>query len=240
MRAMILAAGLGSRLSPLTDTVPKALVRVAGQPMIMRLMHKLITLGYDDFVVNLHHHAGQLRDFLERHKPSGVTIQYSDETDALLDTGGALKRARYLLEGGGPFLVHNVDVWTTLAPQRLMEGFDEAGVSAVLAVRDRETSRYLLFDEEDRLCGWRNNTTGEERMAVHGADVLNPLAFSGIQVIDPMLFQWFPHHQRFSLVDLYLRAVSGGAVIKGLLHNQDQWFDLGTVERIKAVEEVIA
>lgn len=236
MKAFILAAGIGSRLSPLTDDIPKAMVPVAGKPMILHLLERLAGLGITQFVVNLHHHADKLQSYLESLSLPCVTIEYSDERDALLDTGGALKRAAGYFGNGAPFLIHNVDVWTTLSPFTLLNMHRQSGALATLAVRNRVSSRYLLFNNNMRLSGWENRKTGEKIIVNESVDRLSPLAFSGVQIVSPELFDHFPHSDRFSLIELYLQAASSGR-IKGVIHDTDEWYDLGTPENIQRLDD---
>lgn len=235
MKAMILAAGLGTRLKPLTNDLPKALVPVQGKPMILHLIERLMQQGISSFVVNLHHHAEMLRDFLLSIDDPGITLQFSDERDALLDTGGAIKRAARYFEHEERFLVHNVDVWTNLSLSNMIKLHDANRAMATLAVRDRITSRYLLFNDRSALCGWQNRNSGEQILVDQAEKHLYPLAFSGIQIVSPEIFRYFPENDRFSLVSLYL-AAAPTARIFAYRHDHDQWSDLGNQERIDALD----
>lgn len=235
MKALILAAGLGTRLQPLTHTIPKALVPVAGKPMIRHLIERLAEHGVSDFVVNLYHHAGRLNDYLLSVDIPGVTIQCSDEKETLLETGGALKRAASFFCDGKPFLVHNVDVWTNLDPNLLLKNHLQTGALVTLAVRNRMSSRYFLFDDAMQLCGWENRKKGEKILLKEGLEDITPLAFSGIQIIDPAIFSFFPPEDRFSLVSFYLSSVPSSG-IRGYIHDDEYWYDLGTPENIARVE----
>ena len=223
---MILAAGLGTRLKPLTDRMPKALVPVGGTPLLEGLIGRLQKAGYDDFVINVHHFPDQIEAFLKAHGNFGSRIALSDERDLLRETGGALRHAARLLQDapGGWFLVHNVDIITDLDYATLVSGFRPAERKgpdgefrlagkpspdplAILAVSDRKTSRYLLFDNDMRLVGWTNIDTGEVRSPWPELDVkqCRRLAFSGISmlstVILPLMQSW---PERFSVIDFYL------------------------------------
>jgi NDP-sugar pyrophosphorylase family protein len=235
MKAMILAAGLGTRLMPLTNDLPKALVPVKGKPMILHLIERLMQQGVDHFVVNLHHHAGMLRDFLLSLDVPGITLQCSDERDALLDTGGAIKRAARFFEHEEHFLVHNVDIWTNLDINKMIRMHTANRAMGTLAVRDRPTTRYLLFNDHSSLCGWQNLKTGEEMLVHQEEKHLTPLAFSGIQIVSPGIFRYFPAHERFSLVELYLAAAATERIV-AYRHDQDDWSDLGTPERINSLD----
>lgn len=209
MKAMIFAAGLGTRLKPLTDQIPKALVPVGGRPLLEHLLLKMKRAGITDVTINVHHFAGKIKEFLAENRNFDINISISDETDMLLDTGGGLKKALPLLDGNEPILVHNVDILSNLdfgiliAAHRLEDG-------ATLVVSQRATSRYLLFDENQRLCGWVNTRT-----AAYRPDTLverpewQRLAFSGIQIITPrLLHQLDKMPMRFSIIDFYLHIMA--------------------------------
>ena len=157
---MIFAAGLGSRLKPLTDNMPKALVPVAGKPMLEHVILKLKEAGFDQIVINIHHLGQQIIDFLQANNNFGVKIYISDERDYLLDTGGGIKKAALFLQGDEPFLVHNVDILSNVDLKQLYQQHVNNNALATLLVSQRQTSRYLLFNQENKLCGWRNHATG--------------------------------------------------------------------------------
>ncbi|MBR6863328.1 MAG: nucleotidyltransferase family protein [Bacteroidales bacterium] len=220
MKAMIFAAGLGTRLKPITDTMPKALVPVCGQPLLYHVITKLVAAGYDDLVVNVHHFPDQIIHYLHSHD-FGAHIAVSDERDFLRETGGGIKYARPLLvkeeipgqagnDGNEPFLVHNVDIVSNLDLQWLRERHRE-GALATLVVSERKTQRYFLFDEGGRMKGWTNIATGEVRSPFPDIDPerCRKLAFAGIHLISPAIFDAFDRYgfgDRFSIVDFYLRA----------------------------------
>ena len=209
MKAMVFAAGLGTRLKPITDSMPKALVPVCGEPLLGHVLRKLVASGYDDIVVNVHHFAGQIREYLDSHD-FGVRISVSDESDLLRETGGAVRHARPLLEGGGNFLIHNVDIISDLDLQWFRNACRPEAL-ATLLVSDRQTQRYFLFDDSMRLVGWTNLASGEVRSPYPGLDAgkCRRLAFAGIHNISPRIFEVFDSYgcpERFSIVDFYLRA----------------------------------
>lgn len=209
MKAMVFAAGLGTRLKPITDSIPKALVPVCGDPLLGHVLRKLVASGYDDIVVNVHHFAGQIREYLDSHD-FGVRISVSDESDLLRETGGAVRHARPLLEGGGNFLIHNVDIISDLDLQWFRNACRPEAL-ATLLVSDRQTQRYFLFDDSMRLVGWTNLASGEVRSPYPGLDAgkCRRLAFAGIHNISPRIFEVFDSYgcpERFSIVDFYLRA----------------------------------
>ena len=207
MKALVFAAGLGTRLKPLTDTTPKALVPVGGVALLERVMRKLVAAGYNDIVINVHHFADQIRDFVAAHDNFGVKVSFSDETDLLRETGGGIRHAAPLLEGGSePFLVHNVDILSNL-DLAWFRAQHQAGDLSTILVSDRPTQRYFLFDDAGLLVGWTNIATGEVRSPYAGIDpdCCTRLAFSGIHCIDPAIFplmrEW---PEKFPIVDFYL------------------------------------
>ena len=205
---MIFAAGLGTRLKPITDTMPKALVPVCGQPLLYHVITKLVAAGYDDLVVNVHHFPDQIIHYLHSHD-FGVRIAVSDERDFLRETGGGIRYAAPLL-GSEPFLVHNVDIVSNLDLQWMREQHRE-GALATLVVSERKTQRYFLFDEDNRLKGWTNIATGEVRSPYPDIDPdrCRKFAFAGIHLMSPAIFDAFDQYgfgDRFSIVDFYLRA----------------------------------
>ena len=236
MKAMIFAAGLGTRLRPLTNDRPKAMVEIHDMPLLEIQIRRLKALGFRKFVVNVHHFGQMVIDFLAAKDHFGVEIQVSDERDLLLDTGGGLKKAAEWLDGQDPFFVCNVDVVTDLNPQLLMDAHRKGNALATLALRDRSTSRYLLWDEEMRLCGWKNIKTGEVKG--NPGDDATPLAFSGMQVISPELFPLMEQEGVFSIIDVYLDLMKTGR-IKGLRHDDTLWMDVGKPPELKKAEEII-
>lgn len=204
-QAMIFAAGLGTRLKPLTDTMPKALVRVGGQPLIWHVIMKLKAAGYERIVVNVHHFAQQIIDYLQANDNFGLDIRISDETSGLLETGGGIKKAMPLFDPSEPILIHNVDILSNLEFNSLSM---VAPPDALLVVSQRNTKRYLLFDDEMILDGWTNIETGEVRSPYPALDPtdLKCLAFSGIHMIWPRLFPLFQDMpERFGIIDFYLK-----------------------------------
>lgn len=228
MKAMIFAAGLGTRLKPLTDTMPKALVPVNGEPMLKMVLDRLIAAGYDDIVINIHHFASQIRDYVAANGSFGVKISFSDESDLLRDTGGGIKFAEPLLGKAESFLVHNVDIDSNLDFGWFREQHrDDA--AATLLVSRRETSRYLLFDDDMRLVGWQNIRTGEIRSPYGNIDPdqCTPLAFSGIHYASPSVFPLmkdFP--EVFSIIDFYL-SICRAHVVRGVVPASLSVRDLG-------------
>lgn len=237
MKAMIFAAGLGTRLYPLTGSIPKALVKVAGKTLLQRAIEKVGQAGFTEIVINIHHFGDQIIEFLHLNQNFGLNICISDEREQLLDTGGAILKAAPLLRGGQPFLVYNVDVLSNIDLSQLYDFHVKKGGIATLAVRNRQTSRYLLFDSEMRLSGWKNIVTNEEKIARRSAEY-DAFAFSGIQFIDPALFDMITETGKFSLIPLYLRLAEVH-VIHGFRDTSSLWMDLGKPGQIQEAERLL-
>jgi NDP-sugar pyrophosphorylase family protein len=237
MKAMIFAAGLGTRLYPLTRSVPKALVTVAGKTLLQRAIGKISQAGFTEIIINIHHFGDQIIEFLNLNQNFGLNIRISDEREQLLDTGGAILKAAPMLKGTEPFLVYNVDVLSNLDWSHLYDFHIRKGGIATVAVRNRSTSRYLLFDEEMRLSGWKNIATGEEKIA-RRSEECDPLAFSGIQIIDPALLDMITETGKFSLIPLYLR-LAGDHLIYGFRDTSSLWMDLGKPDQLEEAEKLL-
>ena len=236
---MVFAAGLGTRLKPITDTLPKALVPICGQPLLYHVIRKLADSGYDEIVVNIHHFADMIRDYLACHD-FGVKISVSDETGLLLETGGAIQHARPLLDGE-PFLVHNVDIISDLDLQWFRSQARPEALSTLL-VSERNTQRYFLFDDDMRLVGWTNLATGEVRCPYKGlkAEECKRYAFAGIHQISPRIFKAFDEYGftgRFPIVDFYLRACRDYPVY-GVVPESLTMVDVGKFETLAEAEKV--
>ena len=245
-QAMIFAAGLGTRLKPLTDTMPKALVRVGGQPLLWHVIQKLKAAGYERIVVNVHHFAQQIVDYLRENDNFGLDIRISDETSGLLETGGGIKKALPLFDQDSPVLIHNVDILSNVNLRRIFEftasaAATDASVDALLLVSDRKTKRYLLFDDEMILDGWTNIETGEVRSPYPGLDSmgLKRLAFSGIHMIWPRIYPLFEQMpERFGIIDFYLRYCHQCAFL-GLEKKDLQLLDVGKLDTLEQAEAFI-
>ena len=234
---MIFAAGLGTRLYPFTIDKPKALVEIAGKTLLQMAIEKVGNAGYNDLVVNVHHHGNQIIDFLERNKNFGLNISISDEQDQLLDTGGGIKKAASYLSGSGPFLVYNVDVLSNIDLDVLRSYHMKRGGLATLAVRDRKTARYLVFNEDMLLTGWKNINTGAKKI-MRTSVTQKILAFSGIQIIDPSIFNKITESGSFSLISLYLRLAETQSIF-GYSDTSSLWMDLGKPEQLKEAEKYV-
>jgi len=236
MKAMIFAAGLGTRLYPLTLDKPKALVEIAGKSLLQMAIEKVSRAGYTDLVINVHHFGDQIIRFLENKNNFGLNISISDERDQLLDTGGGILKAAPYLDGDEPFLVYNVDVLSNIDLTVFRQYHEKRGGLATLVVRDRNTSRYLAFDESMQLSGWRNIKTGEE-IASRNMQNCNLLAFSGIQLIEPAIFKLITENGKFPLIPLYLR-LSAANPIFAYNDNSSIWMDLGKTDQLKEAEKL--
>ena len=232
---MVLAAGLGTRLRPLTDHKPKALVEVAGRTMLEIALERLRGAGVREVIVNAHHFADQLIEYLRAHENFGMRVEISRE-DVLLDTGGGLKQAAWFFRGDDePFLLHNVDVVSTIDLGRMVEAHRENAALATLAVQTRKTSRPLLFDEDGLLCGRRR----EKVEMVRNVEALSALAFCGIHVIEPRMLGMMEEEGVFSIIDTYLRLAGRGERIMAFRADAYSWRDLGKAEEIAAAESEI-
>ena len=234
MKAMLFAAGLGTRLKPFTDYNPKALVEVNSKTLLEHNIRYLQRFGIYDVVVNVHHFASKIEDTLFEHDGFGSNITISDERGELLETGGGLKKAAPFFACEDSFVVMNVDVLTNLDLSKMIAAYRASNAIGTLAVMKRASSRQLLFDEQMTLCGWVNNTTNEERISRKAAP-LEPFAFSGIQVLSQTVLEQIPFTGKFSLIDLYLHlAVSH--IIKGYDHSGNLFIDVGKPGSIEQAE----
>lgn len=237
MKAMIFAAGLGTRLRPLTDTMPKALVPVDGKPLLHHLLTKLQQSGFTHVVVNVHHHAEQIKEYIATHNYD-MKIDISDESEMLLDTGGGLRKAATLLAGDEPILVHNVDILSNLDLHKLMASHTPERLSTVV-VSNRKTSRYLLFDDNNYMRGWTNITSGEVKPQNLDTTGLHQTAFAGIHVVSPRIFELMQAYpEKFSIIDFYLQALQGNDIV-GYTPHDFAMLDVGKVDVLSAAEEFI-
>lgn len=240
---MIFAAGLGTRLRPLTDNMPKALVPVAGRPMLEHVILHLKKYGFTEVVVNIHHFGQQITDFLQANNNFGINIYISDERDELLDTGGGIKKARPLLDGNEPFLVHNADILTDMDLAAFYQYHTKCNSEATVLVSKRNTSRYLLLDEADILKGWINKSTGEVKPQgfSYEAGQYKEMAFGGVHVISPTLFRYMEGEAwkgKFSIIPFYL-SICHEAKIQGYPLQDFQWFDIGKPETLALAEAAL-
>lgn len=226
MKALVFAAGLGTRLRPLTDNIPKALVEVNGAPLLEHVIKKLAAAGVSEFVVNTHHFHEKIAEFLRSKNNFGFRIDLSHEPGFPLETGGGLKKAAPLLAGAGPFFAYNSDVWSEMDLRALYGAHQASGALATLAVRERPSKRHLMFDGDLNLKG----REGEAEAAG-----LRPLAFSGIQVVSPEIFGKLTEDGVFSIAAAYLRLAAAGEKIKAFEDRSRFWSDIGDLGRLEAV-----
>jgi NDP-sugar pyrophosphorylase family protein len=240
MKAMILAAGLGTRLRPLTNDRPKALVEIAGRTLLEITLARLRSVGVTEVIVNVHHFADMVSGYLQSHDNFGMKIEVSREDDALLDTGGGLKKAaHFFLENSSnePLILHNVDVISTIDLERMIRVHKQNSALATLAVKSRKSSRYLLFDDQLQLCGRR--ISDQEPELVRPSENLKPLAFSGIHVISPRLLGMMHDDGAFSIIKTYLDLSARGEKIQAFSADEYYWRDLGKPESVKQAAEDI-
>lgn len=240
MKAMILAAGLGARLRPLTDGTPKALVDVGGAPLLEFILKRLAEAGVTQFIVNTHHQADKLTNFLEDKKSKGLKVEISRETFFPLETGGGLKKAAWFFDDGKPFFLCNGDVYTEMDLAAMYAAHPESGTLATLAVKERPSSRQLLFDRDLNLRG--RSDASKEGPEWAGTPVADPLKlpFSGVHVISPEIFPLMTETGVFSIMDVYLRLAGTGAKIKGYRMDDAYWADIGTLEKLEALKRYVA
>jgi len=235
---MILAAGLGTRLKPWTDKHPKALATVNGKSLLQRNIEYLQQYNICNVVVNVHHFADQVINAVEQNKGWGSNITISDETNAVLETGGGLKKAAPYLKDSDCFILMNCDILTDLDLSALITYHQQEKPLATLAVTNRKTSRYFLFNGNDELCGWRNVSTGEEKISKE-AKTYYQKAFSGIHVLSNKIFSLMPQEGKFSMIDVYL-SLAATETIKCFDHSDGKFIDAGKPESIEKAEELFA
>ncbi len=236
MKAMIFAAGLGTRFKPWTDKHPKALALVNGKSLLQRNIEYLQEYSITDVVVNVHHFADQVIDAVNNNNGWGSNIMISDETDEVLETGGGLWKARHLLEDNEPFITLNADFLTNLDINKLLQFHKDKQGLISFGVSNRNSSRNFLFDETNRLCGWINNNTGEERISIHKAGMM-PMAYSCVVVFEQSVFDHIRQRGKFSLVDTYL-SLAAEYPIYGFDHSGDKLVDVGKPESVAIAEKL--
>jgi NDP-sugar pyrophosphorylase family protein len=241
MKAMIFAAGLGTRLKPITDERPKALVPVSGKPLLQHIIEKLVASGFTEVIINVHHFAGQIIQFLQDNNNFNIDIRISDESGMLLDTGGGIRKVSHFFNDGKPFLVHNVDILSNADLTELYNYHVQKGGISTLLVSHRQTSRYLLFNEENTLEGWVNDLTGEIKTPFPDLSIqhMRKMAFSGVHVLSPDIFNWmnnFP--EKFSIIDFYL-DIAAKTTIKGYPVEDLKIIDVGKIDSLKEAENFV-
>ncbi len=234
MKAMLFAAGLGTRLKPFTDHYPKALVEVNNKTLLEHNIRYLQRFGIYEVIVNVHHFASKIEDILFENDGFGSDVIFSDERNELLETGGGLKKAAFFFSNEADFVVMNVDILTNLDLGKMISAHNESNAFGTLAVMKRESSRQLLFNGNMHLCGWINNKTNEERISRREPN-LQPFAFSGIQVLSQKVLTDIPFQGKFSLIDLYLHLAKNNTII-GYDHSGNLFIDVGKPESIEKAE----
>jgi NDP-sugar pyrophosphorylase family protein len=235
MKAMIFAAGKGTRLKSLTEYTPKALIKMNGVPMLEIVILKLKAIGVNEIVINVHYLAEQIIDFLKKKNNFDIHIEISDEQKQLLDTGGGLKKASWFFNDKKPFIVHNVDIISNIDLLKMYENHLKNEAMVSVAIRKRISSRYFLFNQQNELSGWKNIKTSESIITKSDKN-LNERAFSGIHIINPEIFNLIKDSTNFSIVNTYLELSKTRKII-GFDHTNDYWFDIGTIDKLKETED---
>lgn len=234
---MLFAAGLGTRLKEETADKPKALVEVGGKPLLQHAIEKLSAEGASRIVVNVHHFATQVIDFIKS-KDWGVPVLISDESDKLLETGGGLKFASHLFSPDEPILICNVDILSNINLQDVIVQHAQSNAIATLVVRERQTQRYFKFSPEQNLVGWINKKTGETKISrSENFQEATEMAFSGIHIVEPQIFDFMPEEDRFSIVQVYLELAKTKN-IKGYFDNSDLWMDVGKTAQLEEARKL--
>jgi NDP-sugar pyrophosphorylase family protein len=238
MKAMIFAAGLGTRFKPWTDSHPKALAVVNGKSLLQRNIEYLQQYNITEVVVNVHHFADQIIEAIEKNNGWGSNIIISDERNEVLETGGGLLKAKSLLQGNEPFVTLNADILTDLSIDNLLSFHRQNKALISFGITNRKSSRCFLFDENNRLCGWENNVTGEKKISI-AKDNLKPMAYSCVVVFEPNIFDIIPQQGKFSLTETYL-SLAANHLILGYEHSGDRFIDVGKPESVAVAEKLFA
>ncbi len=233
---MIFAAGLGTRFKPWTDKHPKALAMINGKSLLQRNIEYLQKYDIENVIINVHHFADQVADAIKKNNGWGSHIIISDESDMLLETGGGLLKAKNLFPSKERFITCNVDILTDLDINKLIAFHEKLKPLISFGVTNRKTSRYFLFNEKDRLCGWRNKNAGEEKIVVHQSGLIEK-AYSCVVVFEPGIFSLMPFTGKFSLVDIYLKLAADHLIL-GYDHTGDKFVDVGKPENIAIAESL--
>ena len=235
---MIFAAGKGTRLQPLSNNMPKALVKIGGIPMIEYQIKKIISFGFNEIIINVSHFADQIIEFIKKKNNFNIHISFSHEQDELLDTGGGLKKASWFFNDNKPFLVHNVDPLCNINLKQLYDFHLNMHPLATLAVKNRSTSRFFVFNSDNILCGWE--FPAENKKIVSREFITNSyrIAFSCMQILDPEIFSLIEEEGAFSLTKLYLRLATDNDIY-AYQHDEDYWFDMGSTEKLKIAEDFL-
>ena len=233
---MILAAGLGTRLKDLTKNTPKALIKIKNKSLLEILIANLKSQGINKVIINIHHHAQQIIDYVNSNNKFGIEIEFSQE-DQLLDTGGGLKKAAWFFDDGESFLLHNVDVISDINIANMLDFHESMKSMVSIAIRSRKTSRYFLFDSNNILSGWKNEATNEQKIVQETTNKLLPYSFMGIHIISPEVFKYFPKEENFSIVDFYLNIAAANKIL-GFPADKYSWIDCGKAENLIEAEKI--
>jgi NDP-sugar pyrophosphorylase family protein len=233
MKAMILAAGLGSRLKPITYTIPKALISVAGKPLLFFLIDKLKLAGVDEIIINVYHHAAQVIQYIEDNNNFDIRVEISREKN-LLDTGGGLKKAAWFFDNNQPFILHNVDVISSIDLIQMLEFHKKNDALVTLAVKKRKSSRYLLFGQNNQLVGWRSTEKEKTEIVKAINEPLETLSFLGVHIVSPAIFPILPEAEVFPIIKAYLALAKKEKRIIAYQSKTDFWLDLGRKENLQA------
>jgi NDP-sugar pyrophosphorylase family protein len=236
MKAMIFAAGLGTRFKPWTDTNPKALAIINGKSLLQRNIEYLQKYGITDVVVNVHHFPDKIIDTILANDGWGSTITISDERNKVLETGGGLLNARQYLQNNEPFITLNADILTDFPIDELIDFHQQKKALISFGVSNRKTSRNFLFDKNNQLCGWENNTTGEQRISIQNR-TLHQLAYSCVAIFEPTVFDKIQQSGKFSLTETYLSLAEENLIV-GFEHNNNRWIDVGKPESVEVAEKL--
>jgi NDP-sugar pyrophosphorylase family protein len=237
MKAMIFAAGLGTRLRPLTNDRPKALVEVNGTPLLEFTIRRLIHFGVRDIIINVHHFADKIHAFLQENDNFGIHIVTSHEVEKPLETGGGLKKAAWFFKGNEPFIVCNADIISNIDLKKMYDTHIQSKAMATYAIQTRDTSRYMLHDTEGALCGWMNIKTKTIKMGRLSSE-LGMYSFSCFHVIDPRIFKTTPDEDFFTIIDWYLRICKKHRIM-GYRHDDDIWCDIGKPETLEEAADIL-
>lgn len=238
MKAMIFAAGLGTRLGSYTQHTPKALVEVAGKPMLAHVVERLKQAGVTSIIINLHHFADKIKAWVAAENNFGIEIKFSDETAQLLDTGGGLLKARWFFDDGQPFVVHNVDVLSNINILAMLQQHNVSHALATLFVQKRRSTRYLLFDEAMLLRGRHDTRNNETTFSTDQHNNLHQLAFNGIHILNPAIFDHFAQSGAFSIIETYLSLAAHHA-IKGFRDDETIYLDIGKPDALQEAQQLI-
>jgi NDP-sugar pyrophosphorylase family protein len=234
MKAMLLAAGLGMRLRPITDSIPKALVDINGRTLLQINLEKFKSSGFNNVIINLHHFPEKIRAYLKEHQNFGLNIEFSFE-EQILNTGGGIKKAAWFLKDDYPVIIHNVDILSDLNFAHLLDYHIKNQVLVTLAVSTRNTNRQLLFDQKNLLKGWENTDTKEQKLVDPEATDLTRFAFSGIQIVSPEFFNQISEDGAFPIMDAYLRLAITNKIL-AYKHDPGNWFDVGKISELESVK----